>query len=151
MPRRSRVITFLEPPTGQLIGRIDQGTDGDLSCHTRGTSSVGARCRIRATPGCFRGLGLGGLIEYSADPMRRAATERMFEIIGEAMVRLREADPATFARVPESHTIIGFRNRLIHGYDLVDHEVVWSIIRDSVPQLLRAVDALLQEPESAQG
>ena len=93
----------------------------------------------------------GGLIEYSADPMRRAATERMFEIIGEAMVRLREADPATFGQVPESHAIIGFRNRLIHGYDLVDDEVVWNIIRDRVPGLLRAADALLQEPESAQG
>ena len=51
----------------------------------------------------------------------------------------------------ESHAIIGFRNRVIHGYDLVDHEVVWSIIRDRVPPLLRTVDALLQEPESAEG
>lgn len=85
---------------------------------------------------------------YSADGMRRAATERMFEIVGEAMVRLREMDPATFDRVPESHAIVGFRNRLIHGYDLVDDEVVWTIIRDRVPGLLRAADTLLEEPES---
>lgn len=91
----------------------------------------------------------GGLTEYSADAMRSAATERKFEIVGEAMVRLRERDLATFARVPESHAIIGFRNRLIHGYDLVDNELVWSIIRDKVPELLRVADELLQEPDSA--
>ena len=91
---------------------------------------------------------IGGVTEYSADDMRRAATERKFEIIGEAMVRLREADPATFSRVPESHAIVGFRNRLVHGYDMVDDEVVWSIIRDRVWGLLRAADALLQGPES---
>lgn len=97
----------------------------------------------------IQGFNAGGSVgDYSADEMRRAATERMFEIIGEAMMRLREKDPATCNRIGEAYAIVGFRNRLIHGYDLVDDEVVWNIIRDKVPRLLHEVDALLQEPES---
>ena len=64
------------------------------------------------------------LSEYSASTMRRAATERMFEIMGEAMTRLRDTDREIFMRVPGAHGIIGFRNRLIHGYDAVDDEIV---------------------------
>lgn len=90
----------------------------------------------------------GSLVEYSADAMRRAATERMFEIIGEAVVRLRERDPATCQRISEAHAIAAFRNRLIHGYDLVDEEVVWNIIQEKVSRLLEDVDGLLREPES---
>ena len=47
----------------------------------------------------------GGREEYSADAMRRAATERMFEIVGEAIMRLRERDPATCHRISQAHAI----------------------------------------------
>lgn len=57
----------------------------------------------------------GTLADHSGDRMRRAATERMFEIIGEAMARLRRTDPETLDRLTEASAIIGFRNRLIHG------------------------------------
>ena len=39
--------------------------------------------------------------------------------------------------------MIGFRNILIHGYAEVDPRIVWSIIQDKVPELLRRVDELL--------
>lgn len=90
----------------------------------------------------------GSVVEYSADAMRRAATERMFEIIGEAIGKLRERDSATCHRISEAHAIAAFRNRVIHGYDLVDDEVVWNIIQEKVPRLLEEVDGLLREPES---
>lgn len=92
----------------------------------------------------------GAVADYSANPMRRAATERMFEIVGEAMVRLRDTDAATFNRISEPNAIIGFRNRLIHGYDMVDDELVCRTIAEKLPQLLQEVDALLAEPESPQ-
>ena len=75
------------------------------------------------------------LADYSVDTMRRAATERMFEIMGEAMTRLRDTDEETFQKVSGAHAIIGFRNRLIHGYDAVDDEMVWKIIQDKAPAL----------------
>jgi len=39
--------------------------------------------------------------------------------------------------------IIAFRNVLIHGYDLVDHALVWSAIESQIPNLIRNVETLL--------
>lgn len=49
------------------------------------------------------------LADYSANTMRRAATERMFEIIGEAMVRLRDTDEENFQKKAAAHSVIGLR------------------------------------------
>jgi uncharacterized protein with HEPN domain len=45
--------------------------------------------------------------EYQDDPMLRAATERQFEVIGEAISQLARIDPATAAdqRIPTNHCI----------------------------------------------
>ena len=82
--------------------------------------------------------------DYSASTMRRRATERMFEIMGEAMTRLRESDPEVLGAITDGHAIIGFRNRLIHGYDAVDDEIVWRIIQEKTPLLSREVRVLLE-------
>ena len=84
------------------------------------------------------------LAEYSADRMLRQAVERNFEIIGEeAIKRLAHHDPATAARIGSHAQIIAFRNVLIHGYDLVDHALVWNAIEQQLPALQRDVDSLL--------
>jgi uncharacterized protein with HEPN domain len=41
--------------------------------------------------------------------------------------------------------IIAFRNILIHGYRLVNHELVWSVVRNQLPTLIREVEGLLAE------
>ena len=87
------------------------------------------------------------LQQYSADRMLRQAVERNFEIIGEALKRLAAGDPATAGRIGEYRQIIAFRNILIHGYDLVDHAVVWSVIETQLPVLVDDVSALLREPD----
>lgn len=76
--------------------------------------------------------------------MLRHAVERNFEIIGEALKRLASTDPDTAARIAQVPQIIAFRNVLIHGYDLVDHSLVWSTARTQVPVLLREVAAILR-------
>jgi uncharacterized protein with HEPN domain len=87
------------------------------------------------------------LPDYVADLLLRSAVERQFEIIGEALNRLVKADPETAARITHTSRIISFRNILIHGYDLVDHEVVWDVIETHLPVLQRQVEALLAERE----
>lgn len=82
------------------------------------------------------------LADYHSDRFLRQAIERNFEIIGEAMKRLALHDPETVARIGEHRQIIAFRNVLIHGYDLVDHALVWGTIERQIPALLRDIGAL---------
>ena len=81
--------------------------------------------------------------DYQHDRMLRQAVERNFEIIGEALKRLARHDPQTASGIGDHRQIIAFRNILIHGYDLVDHALVWSTIETQVPALLRDVETLL--------
>ena len=67
------------------------------------------------------------LEDYSEDRLLRKATERNFEIIGEAVGRPARTDPETASRLSEHERIVAFRNVLTHGYDLVD-ESRWSSI-----------------------
>ena len=83
--------------------------------------------------------------DYEKDRQLRRAVEREFEIIGEALNRLVQWDPATAARISQIHRIIGFRNRIIHGYDTVDDATVWGVIERYLPPLLIELDDLLSE------
>ena len=88
---------------------------------------------------------LGRTIEtYEADRMLRSACERQFEIIGEAMTRLRDRHPDVWTQVEGGPAIISFRNRLIHGYDTVDSQIVWDVIQSRLPQLQRTTRRLLE-------
>ena len=82
---------------------------------------------------------------YLHDRRMQQLTERKFEIIGEAMRRLRALDPAIAARISGRREIIAFRNVVIHGYDSVDYTRVWRIIEGSLPALKAEVEALLKE------
>lgn len=88
-----------------------------------------------------------GFEDYAADPMLRSAVERQFEIIGEALNRLSRTDQATAEHITYTSRIIAFRNILIHGYDLVDYEVVWDVIETHLPVLQEEVQSLLAEGE----
>ena len=79
---------------------------------------------------------------YEADSMRRAAVERKFEIIGEACNRLSFRCEGVFEKITRAPQIIGFCNRLIHGYDAVDHAIVWDVVKNKLPLLKQEGDAL---------
>jgi uncharacterized protein with HEPN domain len=83
------------------------------------------------------------LTGYESDPLRRAAVERKFEIIGEACNRLSFRDESTFEKITHAPQIIGFRNRIIHGYDAIDHAIVWDVVENKLPLLKAEVDRLL--------
>lgn len=83
--------------------------------------------------------------DYRTDDMLRAAVERQFEIIGEALNQLRRHAPELATRIREHEKIIGFRNILIHGYAVVDDAVVWSAASEKLPLLLADVAALRGE------
>ena len=71
---------------------------------------------------------------YAADELRKSAVERQLEIIGEALNRLRKADPEVAQRIPDLSRIIGLRNILAHGYAVIDDAVVWSAVSNGCPR-----------------
>jgi len=79
----------------------------------------------------------------------RPAVERHFEIIGEALTRLKRRDPSLTESIHDHVQIIAFRNVLIHCYDTIDDRRVWDAIEHSLPALLREVEALLRESDQS--
>lgn len=83
--------------------------------------------------------------DYSRERMLRQSVERSFEIIGEAVRRLEDHDPDTASRISSPAQIVSFRNVLAHGYDLVDHQNVWRVVKEDLPRLVGEVEELLGE------
>lgn len=84
--------------------------------------------------------------DYTRDSMMRAAVEREFEVIGEAMKQLARIDSSVVSRISEYQRTISFRNVLIHNYADVDSRLVWDIVKTKLPTLINEVEALLKEP-----
>ncbi len=73
---------------------------------------------------------------------RSSAVERESEIIGEAMSRIEKVDPTI--NISSKKQIINMRNRVIHGYDKIDNEIVWGTIVRHLPKLKEEIDQLLR-------
>ena len=79
---------------------------------------------------------------FEKDFLRRSATERKVEIMGEAMNRILKINP-TFT-LPNTKEIINTRNRVIHGYDSVTPEFLWGLILLHIPKLKKDVEQILE-------
>ncbi len=91
------------------------------------------------------------LDDYLGDKLLRLAVERCLEIIGEALRRLDERDHATASRISDYRQIIAFRNILVHGYSMLRHDRVWSVVREHLPVLLAEVQQLLAQAPPGKG
>jgi uncharacterized protein with HEPN domain len=70
------------------------------------------------------------------------AQARLLEIVGEAANRI----PVEFQMEhPEIAwgQIVSLRNRLIHGYDAVDFDIMWSIIHTDLPDLITRLEKIV--------
>ncbi len=81
--------------------------------------------------------------------MLQLATVRLLEIVGEAANRVPPQVRGRYPAVPWRE-VISLRNRVVHGYDTVDLNVVWQVVKSDLPQLLRDLDAIIAQEESAQ-
>jgi uncharacterized protein with HEPN domain len=80
---------------------------------------------------------------YIADAKTQAAVERKFEIIGEALNRIKRIDKPLVTTIPDHDRIITFRNIISHGYDIVNSAIVWDVVQNHLPSLERVVQDLL--------
>ncbi len=77
--------------------------------------------------------------DLDQDRLLNLALVRLLEIIGEAANRVPEEERARLPEVPWPQ-IVSLRNRLIHGYDEVDFDILWQILTHDLPQLVKALE-----------
>jgi len=70
------------------------------------------------------------------------ATLRCLEITGEAASHVPESLRQQHPRIPWPQ-IIGTRNRLVHGYDLMDYDIIWSTVTEDLPPLIAELEKIL--------
>lgn len=80
--------------------------------------------------------------EFEKDLKTRKAVERNIGIIGEALNRILKVDPQI--NISDSRKIVDTRNRFIYGYDTITPDVLWLIIKKSLPTLKGEVEDLLK-------
>jgi uncharacterized protein with HEPN domain len=82
--------------------------------------------------------------DFNTDEMLSLALTRAIEIIGEAAARVSPAIQQNQASIPWPQ-IIGLRNRLVHGYDAVDLDILWNIIQSDLPPLIKQLEVAIEE------
>ncbi len=82
--------------------------------------------------------------DLESDRMLCLALLKLVEIVGEAATRIPDATQARYPDIPWRE-IIGTRNRLIHGYDAVDFNILWEIVTGDFPALACRIRAILPE------
>jgi len=81
-------------------------------------------------------------LEYQQDIKTKRAVERNIEIIGEAVSRILKEKPDF--KIENSRNIVGTRNRIIHSYDNIADDMIWSIVINSLPKLKSEILILLK-------
>lgn len=82
---------------------------------------------------------------FEKDIMRRCVVERKVEIMGKAINRIRKIDSTV--EIPNARAIIDTRNRIIHAYDNVQPDFLWSLVIRHIPELKKDIERVIVEYE----
>jgi len=85
--------------------------------------------------------------DLDSDRLLGLALSRLMEMMGEAANRVSPEYKSCYSSIPWSQ-IIGLRNRLIHGYDAVDMDIIWQILKQDLPILIEEMNKLFSKAES---
>jgi len=89
-------------------------------------------------------------LDLQSDRMFALALIKLVEIVGEAAARVSTETQLEHPAIPWRQ-IVGTRNRLVHGYDAVDFDILWRILEDELPELLGQLQAILADETEAGG
>lgn len=89
----------------------------------------------------IRGRSRGDL---DTDRQLNLALVRLVEVVGEAAARVPEDFRCRYPQVPWRQTV-ALRNRLIHGYDVIDFDILWTILHQDLPRLIETLEAIVKE------
>ena len=89
-------------------------------------------------------VSLGDMLSHARDRVLHLALTRLVEIIGEAANRVSSDTQKKHPEVPWPK-IIGMRNRLVHGYDVIDFDLLWDTVTTDLPPLMNALKGIVEE------
>lgn len=81
--------------------------------------------------------------DLDRDAMLSMALTRAVEIVGEAAARVSEAGRAELPGIPWP-AVVGMRNRLVHAYFDIDHDILWDTVHLALPALLVELKTVLR-------
>jgi len=81
---------------------------------------------------------------FLGDELTQSAVLHQILVLGEAAKRLSPEFRSRYPNVPWSD-MAGMRDKLIHAYEAVDYDEVWSTATKDIPELLVWVTPLLPE------
>ena len=79
--------------------------------------------------------------DLDSDAMLRLALTRAVEIVGEAATKVSQAGRDEMPAVPWLQ-ILGMRNRLVHAYFSINHDVLWDTVQLALPPLLAQLKSM---------
>ena len=82
--------------------------------------------------------------DFSGNRMMQLALTRLLEIISEAATRVSANTKQKNADIPWNQ-IIGMRNRLIHGYDIIDYDLLWDTVNFDLPPLIFSLQKIIKD------
>ena len=82
--------------------------------------------------------------QFEADFRVNFAVIRALEIVGEAARRIPDDVRLRYTEVPW-RGMAGMRDRIIHGYDIVDLQVVWDVVWHDIPKVRPHLRRILQD------
>lgn len=74
---------------------------------------------------------------------RQLALTRLIEIVGEAASNISQEDQDRYPQLPWREAI-GMRHVLAHGYDIVEHTIIWDTVRNNLPPLIQQLHDILE-------
>jgi uncharacterized protein with HEPN domain len=87
-------------------------------------------------------LGDRTLDQLQDDRVLQLALVQLIEIVGEAASRIPEGTRQSNPQIPWQ-LAADMRNKLIHGYDLIEFAVVFDTVKDNLPPLVAQLDAII--------
>lgn len=81
--------------------------------------------------------------DLDSDRLLHLALMRLLEVIGEAATRIPPELRDRYGEIPW-RDIVDLRNRLIHGYDNINHDILWIIVTQELSDLIQQLQIMLK-------
>lgn len=100
---------------------------------------------LQAAQGARDDLGDRALAEFLENRTVRQSIYWQLMIIGEALNQASRRSPNLRNHVPNLQDFVTLRHRIVHVYDDISDRLIWTTVRDDLPELIQRIEAILAD------